>query len=261
MPARGFTLIELVITLVVLSIIALGVTSYIGIGSRMYADVAVREQVLGQSRFVAERLVRELRNAAPNSVRISETPLVSCIEFTPLLVSGIYSRIPVAPESSTELELQLFGPGSLTSTTSLLVYPQQAADYYAASARKLALNSAQRDAIAAASTSGATVTLTLASNYSFPAHSPERRFYVSGDPVSYCYQAGAIYRYAGYVSAGVQPAPPVGGVLMAEGVSAAEFELQPAVLTRNAVVNLFLQFAGAEADMFFNYEVHLPNVP
>lgn len=261
MPARGFTLVELVITLVVLAIVALGVTSYIGIGSRMYADAALREQVLGQSRFVAERMVRELRNAAPNSVRISETPLLSCIEFTPLLGSGIYTRLPVAPESATELELQLFGPGSLTGTTSLLVYPQQAADYYAVSARRLTLSSAQRDAIAAAAATGATVTLTLASAYSFPAHSPERRFYITGDAVSYCNQTGALYRYAGYSTAASQPTPPTGGVLMAEGATAVQFQLQPAVLTRNAIVNIFLQFGDSDADMFFNYEVHLPNVP
>jgi MSHA biogenesis protein MshO len=34
------------------------------------------------------------------------------------------------------------------------------------------------------------------------------------------------------------------------------------VLTRNSVVNIFLQFGyGGNADMFFNYEVHIPNVP
>ena len=261
MRTPGFTLIELVITLVVMSILALGVTSYISIGSQMYADAALREQVLGQSRFVAERLVRELRNAAPNSVRISESPLLSCIEFTPVLGSGVYSQLPVAPESSTVLELQLFGPGTLSSVTSLLVYPQQASDYYASSVRRISLTSAQRDAIAGASASGASVNLTLASNHSFPAHSPERRFYVTGDAVSYCFQAGLLYRYTGYVQAVTQPAPPVGGVLMAEEVSAAQFQLQPAVLTRNAIVNIFLQFGGSDADMFFNYEVHLPNVP
>ncbi|MFP3344856.1 prepilin-type N-terminal cleavage/methylation domain-containing protein, partial [Halomonas sp. SIMBA_159] len=79
MRCRGFTLVELVITLVVLAILALGVTSYLGIGSRMYADAALREQVLGQSRFVAERLVRELRNAVPNSVSFSLSS--NCLQF------------------------------------------------------------------------------------------------------------------------------------------------------------------------------------
>ncbi|HSG50997.1 MAG TPA: type II secretion system protein, partial [Rheinheimera sp.] len=74
MRYRGFTLIELVITLVVLSILAVGVSSYLGFGARLYSDVAEREQILGQSRFVAERMIRELRNAAPNSVRVNQIP-------------------------------------------------------------------------------------------------------------------------------------------------------------------------------------------
>ena len=48
---------------------------------------------------------------------------------------------------------------------------------------------------------------------------------------------------------------------MAEGATAVQFQLEQPVLTRNAVVNIFLQFGGVAADMFFNYEVHLPNVP
>jgi MSHA biogenesis protein MshO len=51
-------------------------------------------------------------------------------------------------------------------------------------------------------------------------------------------------------------------VLMAEGLRSAVFRVTDAVLTRNSVVNIFLQFGyGGNADMFFNYEVHIPNVP
>ena len=49
---------------------------------------------------------------------------------------------------------------------------------------------------------------------------------------------------------------------MAQQVKAAEFLVQQPVLNRNAVVNVFLQFGSdTSSDLFFNYEVHLPNVP
>ena len=93
--ATGFTLIELILVIVVLGILAVSVTSYIGLGARMYAETADRDQLLSQSRFAIERLVRELRNVVPNSVRVSG----SCIEFMPLLNAGRYASIPTAAQS------------------------------------------------------------------------------------------------------------------------------------------------------------------
>ncbi len=267
MRRAGFTLVELVVTMVLLAILALGVTSYIGLGARMYTDAAEREQVLGQSRFVIERMVRELRNAAPNSVRINATELMSCMEFTPVATSGLYSILPVAPESDVDISLRLFGfktNPEYIPLIALVIYPTSDVDYYGVSSRRIMLTSENAAALRAVPTeppTGATINLTLASAHSFPAHSPEQRFYVLQQSVSYCFSAGQIRRLVGHNYNTTMPA--VGsGVLMAEGLRAAVFRVTDAVLTRNSVVNIFLQFGyGGNADMFFNYEVHIPNVP
>ena len=52
---------------------------------------------------------------------------------------------------------------------------------------------------------------------------------------------------------------------MAEGLRSANvFRVSDAVLNRNAVLHLFWRFSPARdvgQDLFFNHEVHIPNVP
>ena len=264
MRYRGFTLIELVITLVVLSILAVGVSSYLGFGARLYSDVAEREQILGQSRFVAERMMRELRNAAPNSIRVNQIPgVISCLEFTPVVASGVYSKLPVSPESGTELHLQLYDWSSALLGSRIIVYPTEPQHYYDTSDSHQTLLSATvlNASDITSPENGATVKLQLNTAHSFAAHSPEKRFYLLTRPVSYCARDGEIRRLQGHNYNSGFPIS-AAGVLMAQQVKQAEFLVQQAVLNRNAVVNLFLQFGSdTSSDMFFNYEVHLPNVP
>ncbi|MGI5310593.1 PilW family protein [Rheinheimera sp. WS51] len=263
MQNRGFTLIELVITLVVLAILAVGVTSYIGIGASMYSDTAQREQLLGQSRFVAERMLRELRNAAPNSIRVQQQAgIMSCIEFSPVAAAGFYSVAPIKPDNHAKLELNLYNWQAGLLNKAFLIYPLNPSDYYATSNARIELSGAvvTNSADITTPAQGATVKLSLNSPHSFEHQSPQKRFYIVDPPVSYCAANGQIRRLVGHnYNTGL---PIIGsGVLMAESVRRAEFKILPAVLTRNAVVNMLLVFGPEGSDLFFNYEVHIPNVP
>lgn len=252
MRCRGFTLVELVITLVVLAILALGVTSYLGIGSRMYADAALREQVLGQSRFVAERLVRELRNAVPNSVSFSLSS--NCLQFRPILYSGVYTSLPFEQSgtSMTVISPSLASVSPVTyaagSKPQLVVYPTAVAN----PGGTVLLNS-----ISTADAAAARFTLNFDS-FRFTRQSPERRFYIADERVNYCIVSTGNGRYKmERLYAGANR------VLMAEGLTSSQvFRVTEPVLTRNAVVNILLRFGYDDsADMFLNYEVHIPNVP
>lgn len=263
MAARGFTLIELVLTMLVLALLATGISSYLGFGARLYRDAAEREQILGQSRFVIERLVRELRHAAPNSVRVHGVAgAATCLEFTPVRQSGIYRQLPVYPESGTDISLQLFNWHSSLLGLPLVVYPTETDDYYAASSHRVLLDAQVLNPTELGDTTlGATVELRLASAHSFAAHSPEQRFYILDSAISYCANGGEIRRVSGHDFATGLPLPGA-GVLMAQQMQRADFTVAEPVLNRNAVVNVFLQFGtDVSSDMFFNYEVHLANVP
>ncbi len=260
---RGFTLIELIIVIVLLGVLALGVSSYIGLGASMYSDATEREQVLNESRFVAERLQRELRNAAPNSIRTADAALLRCIEFAPIAASGVYLMAPVTPDTGNELQLALMTWQAGYLGLPFTIYPRASDDIYGTSGSTILLAGAEQDD---ADGNSATRTVQLTSSHSFPLDSPEQRFYIlAASPVSYCFNGveGSIRRYSGYNYSATQPLPPAAaGALMAGNVQQVRFAVNNAVLSRNSVVNLLLQFGQSPAsDMFFNYEVHIPNVP
>lgn len=266
MASRGFTLIELITSIVLLSILAISVTSFIGFAARMYADVSEREQLLGQSRFAIERLNRELRSATPNSVRIAGSGALQCLEFTPFVLSGLYLQAPISPDTAAELELaSAAGFDAVQGNERLVLYPRDAADIYDVTrAQNVVLQGITAGA------SPALAAANLSSHHSFPQHSPERRFYVLASPISYCVQGSQLWRYSGYGFFTSQPEPAAmgTGVLMAEGLNTAAlpagivFRYDAPVLSRNAVVHIVLNFGSTlTEDLFFNHEVHLPNVP
>jgi MSHA biogenesis protein MshO len=59
----GFTLIELVMVILLLGILAAGVTSFIGLSTQTYLNVTERDEIISTARFALERLNREVRNS------------------------------------------------------------------------------------------------------------------------------------------------------------------------------------------------------
>lgn len=256
MRSRGFTLVELIVSMVLLAILAGGVSSYLGIGARMYSEAAEREQILGQSRFVAERLLREVRNAVPNSLFLAAAG--DCLIFSPMLYSGSYISLPFDSEndpfSVISPDLAAISPVTFLpgQQPTVLVYPRNINDVYVPGPTSGA--AAALAEISTVDASNARFTLRLANaSFRFARQSPERRFYIADAPVSYCPVPDGNGRYNLLRN----------GVLMAEGLrSNSVFQVSNAILTRNSVVNIFLQFgADNNPDMFFNYEVHIANVP
>lgn len=266
--ARGFTLTELIIVMVILAILAIGASSYLGIGARMYSEASEREQLLSSGRFAAERLVRELRGAAPNSVRIAQSAGIHCLEFAPIVSSGLYQQLPIFPDSDKSLQLLHMSWQDDFLLLPFAVYPVTPADIYSMSGAKVFCDDEMCDEILEvdANAEFGTIEITFVEPLSFPRSSPEQRFYILAEsPTSFCYNAltQELRRYQGYAYLAAQPLPPVAaGILMAKNVRAVSFTAVPASLSRNSVVNVMLRFGASNVDdLYFNYEVHIPNVP
>jgi MSHA biogenesis protein MshO len=278
----GFTLVELILVIVVLGILATATTSYLGLGARMYAEASDRDQLLSQSRFALERLTRELRNALPNSVRLHNANNGSqCIEFVPVIVAARYTTIPTVAQPGNSIPL--FSMASEWAnlradevdyindnrTLRVYIYATDRSQIYPAAAsnpgRFHSLSLTDLYTITGAS-APYTVTLNLSGAVSFSNNSPSNRLYLADQPVSYCITAlNQLLRYESY---GYSTSAPTfnanDGVLMAKNLNTLQssFVIEEPVLSRNSVVHVVLAFeSGFSDDLFFNQEVHIPNVP
>ncbi|HBV77196.1 MULTISPECIES: PilW family protein [Vibrio] len=91
---QGFTLIELIVTMVVMGIMVMGIAGFIELGTKGYADTVDRQALQNQARFVVEKMTREIRHSVPNSFAVTEGG--KCVSFYPIKYAGAYVVLPVS---------------------------------------------------------------------------------------------------------------------------------------------------------------------
>lgn len=278
---RGFSLIEIIVVIVILGVLATGVSTFINFGTQIYTDSTDREQVVSSARFAIERLNREIRSAVPNSVRINANNLIGagakqCIEFTPIVLSAIYTDIAVVPEpASDEIKVIAFDEGlfngGFSSNLSVGVYILGANELYGGSSGKVftLLNNTIVK-------SGNEWTLKLNGVGTFAEDSPTERLYFfnQSESISYCVQNTRLTRHQGYTpdtdgTPIVTASAPA--VLMAENIDLFDdstppvfqqpFEVYNATLLRNSLVLVKLTFNRNNESVVFNNEIQVSNVP
>ena len=277
--ARGFTLVELITVIIVLGVVSVGISGFIRTGVQIYADVTERDQLLGDSRFVVERINRELRLAVPNSARITGDADIQCLEFVQAEWVTFYTNLPTVPSTSKSARVVEIGDitGNFTLDTSTdfaIVYPTDSTDIYDLTENK-------RKKIDACIDTGTDTSCntnddpnhlaTLTVNGAFADDSPASRLYIASKAVSYCVQNNSIYRYVDTINNGQVTYDidiNTDGSLMAENLvndlsSASElpFRVSNATLRRNSLVQILLAFEHNDEIVNFSNEVHIPNVP
>ena len=96
--ARGFTLIELVVVILLLGVMATFTSQFISTGTQLYADASAREQLMSDVRFGVERLNREVRDAVPGTLSLSSDG--QCVSFWPLAAVSRYVSLPLSASGS-----------------------------------------------------------------------------------------------------------------------------------------------------------------
>ncbi|TDP32744.1 MSHA biogenesis protein MshO [Idiomarina aquatica] len=270
--AKGFTLIELVIVIVLLAIIGTFSFRFIGLGADVYRDTSAREQLISQSRFALERLSRELRNALPLSVRVYDNN--RCIQYVPILTSGEYLEVPTTanPGDTVTAIAPLERRTPLSPSQHLVIFNTQTPAIYDNSGQRYVIDDRQIDS------STNTIEFELSSssgaNIEFNNTGPSRRFYEVSPPVSWCYlpENGQLRRFQ---STSFSAAPPVNTTVSSGALMAAQlgneqttpptplFEVDNVVLSQNnlVLINIVVTRDAAGEELNLLYEVHIPNVP
>jgi len=262
---QGFTLIEMVVTIVLIGIIGVGITNFISRSTQGMVDIAERQQLATIGWTVSEKVSRELRQALPNSVRINATN--TCVEFLLSIAGSDYLSVPTltAATSFESVPFSNYNAANVNTTFDrVAVFPNSLTDLYALN--DPGIISGLINQLSAGTTPGA-ITIELAATHQFLNDSPTKRLYIVQDPVMYCFSGGFLYRYSQY---GYHAVFPTGGSLnnqtaIGNRLNSGSFVYVPGTLSRSAIVNLFFNVTGANiassAVQTINQEVQIRNVP
>jgi len=222
----GFSLIEMIAVIMVMSIMALGVVDFITNSSEGYVRSANRNQVSSAGRVVIDRIAMELHNALPYSVRTSSRLTLAdqssgygylndqCIEFIPIEAASTYlnPRFRPAAASADPFETINFVPGQLGNTGRYaVIYPTSEADLYDDAFNAPSYPTTEA-IVALASIADGTPgdgkeLLTPAGAHRFKRRSTEERIFITSQPISFCVSGSKLHRYSGYGFYTDQPIP------------------------------------------------------
>ena len=262
---RGFSLTEAIMVIVITGILAGMVAVFIRKPVEGFFDTARRAALVDTADTVLRRMSRDLREALPNSVRLTGS---TALEFLHVRSAGRYREQIVPPPAApgdildftaNDTSFDVLGPGvSVQSGDSVVVYNLgvTGADAYEGP-------STSRRAVPVGGPFGAALTnVTISSAARFPFASPARRFQVVDTPVSYVCSGSQMRRYSGYAILPVQPpTPAVTGALIADKLSTCSFAYAAGPSEREALVTLSLALTDGGETVSLIYQVHVNNVP
>jgi len=258
----GFTLVEMVAVMVLLSFGLIGGSKLLTMTAQSYRDTSARMKQTQDGRFVIERLSRELREALPGSLRTSTVGTTQCIEWLPIAAASRYLSLPTAPSSSFPvMEIDPDLPAGTTYYA--VIFPTDATVVY---------TTAQTNQLVTANPitdiNSSTDQINLVSTPSFTTASPADRIFFVTSPVALCVDtSGKMLRYSKYGF--VAPTTSTTGVLMAENLLLTDtgtvnvFTVSGATLTRNSMVQLDLRIRDPNTKevLRLQHTVFVRNVP
>lgn len=267
--ARGVTLVELVVVIVVMGVLA-GVGALVLVPAyQAYFASQRRAQLADVADMALRRIARDVRLALPNSVRVNG----QFIEFLATKNGGRY-RATKDPAKSSKDVLDFSAPDDGFDALGTL---PNVADQQVAAGDFVAIHNlgipganayeASRPNIAPINGVGTTaendLRLTFNPPKQFALESPGRRFFVVSGPVSYGCSGGVLYRWSGYGIQVNQPTSvPLGAQVVATGVTACAFTYtsEIAQLSRGLVTIRLALTRGNETVVLY-HQAHVNNVP
>jgi MSHA biogenesis protein MshO len=289
--ARGVTLIEMVVAIVLIAIIA-GVTIYFAAPVRQAVDAPIRADLTDVADNALQRISREVRLALPNSVRVPAACSPQCIELIPVRTAGRYRADPTPAGcdqagdagGSDELAFDIADScfksiGTVPNANTIVADPLTPGSNDFLVLNNYGSGFAGQDAyvepgvnrarlVRADEQGGVRERINFTpTTFTRTQHdSPGRRFYVVTTPVTFVCDLGArtLRRHSGYTYA--QTYADVAGVLVANDVANCDFDyvanvaIQTGLLTLRLTLSRAVSSGQQETVTLFN-AVHVNNVP
>jgi MSHA biogenesis protein MshO len=280
--ARGFTLIELVITIAVGSVVVAFMALFIVTPMTTYTAQTRRAALVDAADSALRFMGRDLRGALPNSVRVSASGSVSALELLATADGARYQDS--GPLSNPALALDLTAADGAFATTvpfTQLTLPWTSSAYFL-SIYNVGVPGADAYQMANVITpAGTTITIsagatanqdlvTLSPAFQFAFGSPGQRVFLVSGPVTYlCDTAAAtLTRYSSYTIASAQPASAAAlnavgasATLVASNVAGCQFVLNAGTAQRNALATLTLRIAQSGESVQLLHQVQVVNAP
>ncbi|MCE7555349.1 type II secretion system protein J [Aliivibrio fischeri] len=259
----GFTLLEMIISIILLAVVGLSLGAIIQHSMSLYADTTTREELILQGRFVTERMHKEIRDAVPNSVEVNQT--TQCIEWLPITNTAVYEALPLAPAKSTEI--RVLPEHGFSAGDRIVIMPVNAQNLRSTLPTNGVSRMAEvkRDIDFQPSENAQMIDVALTRSTSFSANSPAHRLYAYKTPVAYCLEGSRLYRYADYPlsRAELSPHELSAGTrqLMAEKIKLATFNVEQASLVRNGLVKMQFVFTDNNEEVQLDHDILIANTP
>lgn len=258
---HGFTLVELVIVIVLLGIVATVSVRFVALSTQGAIDVSSRQQRALAGVVISEQISRQLREALPTSVRTSSDD--ACIEFVPIIAASNYLTLPSGGSPGSFEAVPL--PNGESASGRIVVYGYGSSVYNLNSPGPMSPPAS----LPASASAPVTVTFDGSNTHRFSATSPEKRFYVVSDPITFCQSGRFLYRYRNYgvestIGADLPTSSPDREVLAANlQPGTLQFEVTPPNFRRGAVVSfeMILEDTGSGETTAISQEVQIRNVP
>jgi MSHA biogenesis protein MshO len=267
----GFTMVELVVTIVIIGILASMGGMFISRPIEGYVDLKRRAELVDQAEMSLRRMQRDIRAALPNSIRVfdfdSEGKAKS-IEMLHVVDGGRYRRLPdddgndqilsfTEDDNSFEVlgGLQHFSDVD-TENDFVVIYNLTATGSNA--------NAYSGDNIKQLHNTSTESILQFDPAVRFPYSSPYQRFFIVDEAVTYMISDGKLTRHVRSTFDNSQPDPePEDGDLVAKFIDEANssFDYSSATSKRSGLVTMRLTLEDKEERISLLHQVHVDNAP
>ncbi len=238
LSAGGFTLVELIITIVLVGIVAYLGSNLIAPVMEGYIDTQVKTLLFSEAQYATSRMAIELRNAIPNTIKVLND---SEIEFAEFSDAGYYSPIQNLDNISCfEINVSAGDYVSIYNTRP---------DYFYGGDRiyKIEQVNVNKD------------NTTCILNKNIISDSPYHRIYKVDQVVAFYLKDGKIYRDSADLSNKSKIGE--GGYIMANYIKSLKFTYTQGFTYRQDVLKIELVMRKGDVELTYDKEVHIRNVP